>query len=201
MSNNIGSTARFLVTWMLIFCVAVFSSCLPVKTIEKASVESRIPAFKSFVVTSANDTIRGEKWDTRLRKKHWYIILDGKEYIDSSISAFQSQYGLATRFQSAKKAHSFIDQWAYYMRRGKLDVFSNERYIGYSFKHRTDQYSMGFYYRKDGEFKELTAPLLKKLIEDDPEALKVFNESKIKTNDASFIGRTIKIVDVYNRNR
>lgn len=196
-----------LISMITFLCAGFLLSCAK-KSIatEKAALNSRMTEYTTFVVTNSNDTIKGTKWNIKHKKGSWYILIDGKQYIDTSVMGFQSQYGVATRFQSAEKAHSFIDQWAYFLRRGKVNVFSNDRYMGrfsyYNSATKTremkDSYRLFFYYKINDLFYDMNVSNLRSLIQGHPAALAAFNESNIKDNDKDFIIKLLKIIDVYN---
>ncbi len=205
----------FLVSMILTTMVSLFSSCFSFKdshkSIEKASKESRLENYKVFIVKkSTNDTISGKKWNIKVRDKAWYITIDNQFYIDNSVISFQSKYGLAVRFRKVLDSHSFIDQWAYYLKRGKINILSNETYLPRPVRYDNltktwnspGYYQMGFYYELgDGVFHDLNTESLKQIISDNPEAMELFRKSKMSDNQFIFMEKALKIIDVYNKTK
>jgi hypothetical protein len=190
-----------LIIYLLSFCSCANSN----KAVEKSCKSSRMSNYKAFLVLNNGDTIKGIKWKL---KGNWNLLVDGKKFKDSEVKPFQSPYGIATRYQSSAKANSFIDQWAYYLVRGKINMFSVEIFSGYftsrdsktGFSSTSPSYTMAFFYNlnTEGTFFRFESKKLRELINDCPQAIEEFNKSGI--NDKSFLWakKAIKILNTYN---
>ncbi|RYY69687.1 MAG: hypothetical protein EOO13_08775 [Chitinophagaceae bacterium] len=166
---------------------------------------SLVKEYQAFVVTNNNDTIKGAKWNANYKKGSWFILIDNKRYIDTSVKAFQNDVSLAHRYRSAEKAHSFIDQWAYYTRRGgRIELLTYKNYLHTSRDKNgmsNDVYENSICYAETNQtnFKRLTREELIKIIKDNPAATELFNNSAVpdKMND-EFGKKALAIIDVYN---